>query len=231
MENLIGPYLVRHAGVLSVPSGAAGPVPVARVLPDSARVRLNSPIVPEPLPIWIEILHSLHRNPVGPRRREYADRRPADLKVRRRPGVGSIEKRGNLRPGQVPRAICVKINVKRRRRSAPCGIFAHHAHSSDVQEHRWWRNIYDEVVSRLVVKCGHRRFELLRADAERRLRSWVVILVPYGAARWKFRRWQSARVAVAVDRRDGKLHRAPDGALLFRSPLCEREWDHADGWQ
>src|SRR5207249_6471850 len=53
LENLVGPYLVGHAGVFSVPSDTAGAVAIARVLPDSARIRLNSPVVPEPLPVWI----------------------------------------------------------------------------------------------------------------------------------------------------------------------------------
>jgi hypothetical protein len=36
LENLIGPHLVGHAGVLSVPTGAAGAVAVTRVLPGGA---------------------------------------------------------------------------------------------------------------------------------------------------------------------------------------------------
>jgi hypothetical protein len=137
LKNLVGPYLVGHTAVLSVPTSAARAVAVARVLPCSAGVRLNRAVVPEPLPVWIEILHGLHRNPVRPRRREYAHRRPADLKVRRSSRVRPVEERGNSCTGQVARAICVKINVERRRRSAPCGILAHHAHSSNVQEDRW----------------------------------------------------------------------------------------------
>ena len=95
-------------------------------------------------------------------------------------------------------------------------------------------NIYDEVVSRLVVERGHRRFELLRADAERRLRCGIVVLIVKRAARWKFRRWQTARVAVAIARSDGKLRRVSGRALLTqlrRVLLCERKWNYADDQQ
>lgn len=186
LENLVGPYLVRHAGVLSVPTSAACAVTVARVLPNSAGICLNSPIVPEPLPVWVEILDSLHRNPIGPRRREYADWRPLNSKIRRRPGIGPVEKRSNQRARHMARYVGVDVNIERRRRSAAFRILAHHAHSGEVQEDWWRRNIHNEVVGRLVVERVHRLLELLRTDAERRFRCRVVILVPEAAARWNF---------------------------------------------
>ena len=89
--------MVRHACVLSAPGHAAGAIPVSRILPRSTGVRLSGAVVPEPLTIWIEILHSLQREPVSPRVEDDAIPQ-VDLKVRRRPDVRPVEKRGDLCP-------------------------------------------------------------------------------------------------------------------------------------
>jgi hypothetical protein len=105
-------HLVGHAGVLTVPSDAAGAVTVARVLPSRARVPLNSPIVPEPLTVCIEILPRLHRDPIGPGGQ--GERVPqVNHKIRGRSGIGPVEERDDQRSGKVARPICVKVNVER----------------------------------------------------------------------------------------------------------------------
>jgi hypothetical protein len=55
------------------------------------------------------------------------------------------------------------------------GIFTHRTDFRDIKDVERVQ-IHDEVVSRLVVERGHRRFELLRTDAERRFRCCVVVL-------------------------------------------------------
>src|SRR5438552_16885325 len=60
LKHLIGPYLIGHASALPVPRNAAGPVTVTWVLPGSACVGFDSPIMPEPLAIRIGILPGLH---------------------------------------------------------------------------------------------------------------------------------------------------------------------------
>jgi hypothetical protein len=81
----------------------------------------------------------------------------------------------------VPRCVPVKVNVERRRGTASLGIFTHHTDFRDVKEVER-EQIHDEVVSRLVVERGHRRLELLRADAERRFRCCVIVLAIEGRA-------------------------------------------------
>ena len=186
--------------------------------------------MPEPLTIWVKILPSLDGDPTGSR--GYGDGMgQIDRKVRGSSGVRQIEVSANQCSGKIARAIAVKVNVERRRGTASFGIFTHHAHSSDENVDTRGRSGQDEVVSRLVVERGHRRLEVLRADVDRRFRCGVVVLIVEDEARWKFPRWQSGRVAVAVARSDGKLHRAPGRGLLFSGSLCECEWDRAHGDQ
>ena len=87
LEDLIRPYLVRHASVLAVPRDAAGAVAVTWVLPSSACVGLNSPVMPEPLTVWIKILIGLYRNPIGSRSNTEGIRQ-TDYEVRRVPVYG-----------------------------------------------------------------------------------------------------------------------------------------------
>ena len=127
------------------------------------------------------------------------------------------------------RGIGIDVNIEGRRGTASFGIFTHHAHASDEGVDIKGRSGQDEVVSRLVVKRGHRRLELLRADVNRRFRCWVVILIPQDEAGWKFRHWRSARIAVAVARSGRKLRDVRRRASLASGSLPEREWDHAHG--
>src|ERR1051325_4522020 len=60
LKHLIGAYLIGHPTTLSVPCEAAGSVAITGVLPGSACIGSNSPVIPEPLAIWIRILPSLH---------------------------------------------------------------------------------------------------------------------------------------------------------------------------
>ena len=98
-----------------------------------------------------------------------------DRKVRGSSRVRLIKQCLNQLAGQVARCVPVKVNVERRRGTASLGIFTHHADFRDVKDVERGQN-HDEVVSRLVVECGHRRLELLRADTERRFCCCVVVL-------------------------------------------------------
>jgi hypothetical protein len=129
--------------------------------------------VPKPLAIWIEILHSLHRDPIGSRVEEAG--RQVDRKVRGSSRVRLIKQRLNQFAGYVTRCIPVKVNVERRRGTASFGIFTHHMDFRDVKDVERDQT-HDEVVSYLVVERGHCRLELLRADTERRFRCCVVVL-------------------------------------------------------
>ncbi len=151
-----------------------------------------------------------------------------DRKIRGSSRVRQIGVSTNQCARQIARAIAVKVEVEGRCGTAFFGIFPHHAHSTDKDvDTRGWSGQH-EVVSRLVVERGHRRFEGLRADVDRRFHCWVVVLIPQDIARWKFRPCQRARVAVAVARSDGKVHGAPGSASLASSSLreCERENAH-----
>lgn len=89
------------------------------------------------------------------------------------------------------------------------GIFTHHTDFRDVKDVERVQ-IHDEVVSRLVVERGHRRFELLRADTERRFRGWVVVLAKgraVGSPRRVFATTTSGDVSLPereMDRADGQ---------------------------
>jgi hypothetical protein len=72
---------------------------------------LKSAVVPKPLAIWIEILHSLHRDPIGCRVKEA--RGHVDRKVRGSSRVRLIKQCLNQLAGYVARCVPVKINVKR----------------------------------------------------------------------------------------------------------------------
>ena len=185
LENLIGPYLIGHAGILSVPSNAARAVTVARILPGRARVRLNSPVVPEPLTVCIEILPRLYRDPMGSRV-EGDGVGQTDRKVSGSSRVSQIEVSTHRCPRQIARAIAVKVHVERRRGTASFGIFTHHPHCSDINVDARGRSGQDEVVSSLIIKCVKCWLEILRADADRRFRGRIVVLIPKHSAVWQF---------------------------------------------
>ena len=111
LEDLIRPYLVSHATVLPVPRDAASPVAVTWVLPSSTRVRLNSPVTPEPLSVWIRILIGLNGNPVRSRS-DTEGRSEADHELRRRSGVRQIHELSKLHAGNIPGRILIEINIE-----------------------------------------------------------------------------------------------------------------------
>src|SRR5437773_4473650 len=87
--------------------------------------------MPEPLTVWIEILSSLHRDPIRSSIHEGLRVWQSDRKVRGRYCIRQIEECRDHHPGQVICAIAVKINVERRCWATSIGIFTHYAYSCD----------------------------------------------------------------------------------------------------